>query len=75
MSGKPKILERAFKIAGSGTAKSLVEVKARLQQEGFSDDDLEQLNRLIVLRQLTGEIASARAGTTANAYCEADRGI
>jgi hypothetical protein len=67
MIKKPTILERAFVIAGSGTARSLDEVKGRLLQEGFSDDELQQLNGLIVLRQLTGHIASAGANTTAHA--------
>jgi len=64
MSKKLTILERAFAIAESGAVESLDGIKERLLGEGFADGDLQQLDGVIPLRQLTGMIASARAAKT-----------
>jgi len=58
------VLERAFEIAGSGAVENLDEIKNKLLCEGYSQQDLQQLKGLIVLRQLAGAITSPSSENT-----------
>jgi hypothetical protein len=61
MDNRPTVLERAFALAEDGTALSLVHLRYRLAQEGFSTADLLQLQGRTLTKQIQGKIASARA--------------
>ena len=62
MSSGARVLERAFALAEDGTAHSMADIRHYLAEEGFSHDQLRQLDGRVLLEQLMGKIASAKAG-------------
>jgi hypothetical protein len=60
LSDRPSVIERAFQVAKSGKVANIVELRARLAEEGYSNVAMALTGRALA-QQISRMIVEARA--------------